>query len=1166
MNTRLVVYRPTLTNSGVLINNPGSTYPVSASETVIAVDTVDASTVFVANDSLVDNAGVVYGVIKSVDSATAITLFSVSVAIPDNASLFYTPNTPYEIDLEKAPNVRINYNWLDVKEPENRKSNFSQTIKIPFTNENNKFFENWFNVNLDTLIYNTKTKYKAVILVDSIPQLDGYIQLKSIYLNARLYEVIVFGDTANFFADIKSKKLRDAFINEDGTVDQQLDHKNTLANIKASYTTGLTTLDSVVDNDIMYPIIDYGHTNLPLCDSMFWNPDYLDPLNENMGNYTNLQENANYYGLVQSQNLKPAIRIQRLLKIIAQKAGYQITSSFLGLTGDTQDKSTFFGKQFMTLAPQYERTRVKIYNGFSASISSAITDTTMGYNISATGFANQLYVNGFQFDTITFNDNNIYSNTMPFGSVGPTLNIPYDPDTPGVLPAGGITIQTDLEVVTSPTTLSGSDIDGYNVVLTWFLGNGEFYAEQSISINPGVVAPVQFISEISTSVLISGYVYAELYFYPTNDIGNEAFAAQVNSGTMQTINNEGIYNNGGVNAEVQIVENLPDLTQSDFVKDLLNRYNLIVMSDPQNAKNLIIEPYQDYIDGGSIQYWTDKLDVLKEQTLRTTNELQKRELLYTDLESKDYLNKSYTDKWSRVWGSVKQLNTNDFAKGNFKTPSIYAPYIAQGIGHWTNNMANMSANDEVAIAFNFEVDSDGNRNPITDGKPMLFFYGGTPITLTDLNDQWNNDWEFNLISGAYTLYGDTETLSMDNKFPLCLPYDMNTISDITASTKMLHWEYYKPQFITGFTFNIFGEGVTNHGYYLDYWAQYINEIYSDEARIMECYLDLNETDIHNFKFQNPIYLKNTLWRILSVENYVVGGKETTKVKLLKAISKLNYDCAVTPSLFNLNGTITFIDPTDGSTADVTNACCEELNPNWTFQQTNATTGVGICYHNSSTYTSTQNGSGVNNGTNLNNLSGVLGDNQMLAMPPMPIQNSATNIITRNNGLSAQESTFYLQCVTNGNTAENLRQQNVNDRVVSLPLGSMTYVNIELMGTIVAGTTGFIGKVGFFEYYTVLVSPFNEVKTFSGPSGGTKEKEVRDNDFPEPTVNITTYDADFNYVKLSVTHSGDNVTRWLAKVKLLIQPLGNSETPLLQRAIYQNGNGILFQNTGMLLWN
>ena len=230
MNTRLVVYRPTLTNSGVLTNNPSGTYPVSASETVIAVDTVDATTVFVANDSLVDNAGVVYGVIKSVDSATAITLYSVSVAIPVNTELFYYPQNSFELDLDKAPNVRVNYNWLDIKEPDNKKSNFSQTIKLPFTDSNNQFFENWFDVNLDTLVYNTKTKFKAVILVDSVPQLDGYIQLKSIYLNARKYEVVVFGDTANFFADIKTAKLREAFVDADGVIDRQLDHFNFLVN------------------------------------------------------------------------------------------------------------------------------------------------------------------------------------------------------------------------------------------------------------------------------------------------------------------------------------------------------------------------------------------------------------------------------------------------------------------------------------------------------------------------------------------------------------------------------------------------------------------------------------------------------------------------------------------------------------------------------------------------------------------------------------------------------------------------------------------------------------------------------------------------------------------------------------------------------------------------
>ena len=34
-----------------------------------------------------------------------------------------TSVTPFELDLDKAPNVRVNYNWLDIKEPETRNEN-----------------------------------------------------------------------------------------------------------------------------------------------------------------------------------------------------------------------------------------------------------------------------------------------------------------------------------------------------------------------------------------------------------------------------------------------------------------------------------------------------------------------------------------------------------------------------------------------------------------------------------------------------------------------------------------------------------------------------------------------------------------------------------------------------------------------------------------------------------------------------------------------------------------------------------------------------------------------------------------------------------------------------------------------------------------------------------
>ena len=117
----------------------------------------------------------------------------------------------------------------------------------------------------------------------------------------------------------------------------------------------------------MYPIIDYGHTDFPLCDSMFWNPTYLNPLNDNMGNFATFQENANYYGLIQSGNLKPAIRIQRLLRIITQKAGYSIKSSFLGIddtAGTPVTDTQWFSRLFMTLADQHEKVQTKYVADF----------------------------------------------------------------------------------------------------------------------------------------------------------------------------------------------------------------------------------------------------------------------------------------------------------------------------------------------------------------------------------------------------------------------------------------------------------------------------------------------------------------------------------------------------------------------------------------------------------------------------------------------------------------------------------------------------------------------------------------------------------------------------------------------------------------------------------
>ena len=36
--------------------------------------------------------------------------------------------TQFELDLAEAPNIVVNYNWLDIREPTQRKGSFCQTL------------------------------------------------------------------------------------------------------------------------------------------------------------------------------------------------------------------------------------------------------------------------------------------------------------------------------------------------------------------------------------------------------------------------------------------------------------------------------------------------------------------------------------------------------------------------------------------------------------------------------------------------------------------------------------------------------------------------------------------------------------------------------------------------------------------------------------------------------------------------------------------------------------------------------------------------------------------------------------------------------------------------------------------------------------------------------
>ena len=175
-----------------------------------------------------------------------------------------------------------------------------------------------------------------------------------------------------------------------------------------------------------------------------------------------------------------------------------------------------------------------------------------------------------------------------------------------------------------------------------------------------------------------------------------------------------------------------------------------------------------------------------------------------------------------------------------------SPFIAQGIGNWgINGVQGSFANGNVAVAYCFEAEEGEESKPMESMKPKLFYYCGTPIDITGSNPITGTAYNFHILSSQY-IENTTDALATNNKFPLCLQYNLDTLGSVSSTTKILNWTYYTPSFNSGFTYNFFGNVYSTHGYYNDYWAEYINEIYSDEARIMDCYLNLSPQDIMTF--------------------------------------------------------------------------------------------------------------------------------------------------------------------------------------------------------------------------------------------------------------------------------------------------------------------------------
>jgi len=661
--------------------------------------------------------------------------------------------------------------------------------------------------------------------------------------------------------------------------------------------------------------------------------------------------------------------------------------------------SADFQKIYMFLATQTERVKSRATYGFRTGLSSAVN-----IPIAQAGIYQDLV-----FD---------YETGSPY----------YDPDglvTNGVFTApydGSYLLATRLFVRTIATTSQTN----FNMTVRMQVNNTgtQYY---SVPCDPTVVNTVdhQYWLDLNVGDVVSVSALSD----------NSFDTVQI---TSDAINGQSFFNLINFSGSVGFVDvsaNFPnDVTVDKWLKAIFEKFNLRMITDRDSVGTIYVEPWETWWDSGVNKDWTNKVDA-DSITIEPTTKYQKKSITFSDGEGEDFLNQWYQHHNQRVKGTyIFENEDNDFATGEMETSDIFQPLRNRKIFSWIQNTGTSFVPNVLCPAF--WVWSDGSsgsiylKEPVA-CKPVLAYYNGLQ----------------NIGNGATFNYGGTGYTT----YPYFAEY--NTFG-VTTSTNSLEWGYSYP---SNFDSPAVG-GYTQKYLFNTYWLRMMNEIYSEESRLMTAKFSLNATDIYDLKFNDLLYIEGAYWKLLTLKNFTLDGEKLCNAELIKVInaptSRIDGGCNLQVDSFNDDGTVNFVDAKTGVSTPATAECCTINGYVWSESAQQCFISPG-----------NENGGGGTNpiGTYPEPISGFTN-----------AQNDAgigTNVVTHAfNGLQVSGATYSLELFAQTTNASSVSATN-NEGLSVFNAGqdTITYITYDITTIEVGGSNGTHGNSANFTARTAIAN-------------------------------------------------------------------------------------------------
>lgn len=603
--------------------------------------------------------------------------------------------------------------------------------------------------------------------------------------------------------------------------------------------TDQTAVDSWdVANDITNGGVGAGTVVLPLA-------DYGNTPGQYLAANADTQEGLQYDDYLRGFHLKPAIKMSAVWDKIMAAAGYTVESTWMG-TDSWTNLYMLCGTEGSSTRPWY---------GFRAGLAS---------NEAFTSY--ETYLGPFFTDESTPNF--------------------YDPDN----------------LLTSGTyTATGDMTAAFTVSCVWDnTGNANQTSVYVRFMRNGSVAATGFQYVPGSGTDISGNVYTAqgTISLAEGDTVTVAFYL-VSPGSGLTLQSDpntfwrlDSYDTTGLQP-ISMQLAMPGVSAADFVRDIVQRFNLAIVPDPEEPTVLQIEPLVDFLQAGDTKDWTDKLDTDKPQLLRPTSELKKKQLIFTDGVDEDTPNQWHQNAFGFPLGQYTYSSEDDFATGEEESAGVFGQFNVS-----TLPRTDWEGSDYPQVVFpRLFGPAEVGLGPVTT-KPKLMYYNG----LKDAGDT------FQVGEVSWTEY------AMFSPFK---------DTPVAYDTESLYWQH---SYTMGSDSPYIGNEIAR-GLVRTYWSEYLVDIYSAEARLMECEMVLTPADVRAFEFSDRIRIDRTTWRVLSIQGYKPYQATKCKVRMLKVVDPVvvhlnpNDRCDLEWTASNLDGTTTWTDADGVTTTDPGEDCC-----------------------------------------------------------------------------------------------------------------------------------------------------------------------------------------------------------------------------------------------------